>query len=172
MEKNLSNDEAIKKMKEMAESVGICIYTSINDDKQLNGRPMGTAKIEDDGTFWFFTSDYSGAAHLAASQKDVLLSYSSPAKNTYVTVNGGAELSYDKAKMQELWTPMMKTWFPQGLETPDIALLCVKPTSAHYWDSDISRLSLLYSFVVAQVTGKRPDTAGEYGELDMNTAAK
>ena len=60
-----------------------------------------------------------------------------------------------KPKMQELWSPILKTWFPQGLETPDIALPAVKPTSAHYWDSDISRLSLLYSFVVAQVTGKR-----------------
>src|SRR3954465_1155465 len=91
MEKNLSNEEAIKKMKELIESVNICMYTSINDDRQLNCRPMGTAKADDDGTIWFFTSDYSGSAHQAAKNMDVCLAYAHIPKNTYLTVNGCAE---------------------------------------------------------------------------------
>ena len=69
MEKNLSNDEAIKKMKELAESVGICIYTALS---MMTSSSMAALwappKSRTTAPFWFFTSDYSGAAHLAASQ--------------------------------------------------------------------------------------------------------
>ncbi|MGE0632599.1 MAG: pyridoxamine 5'-phosphate oxidase family protein, partial [Pseudobdellovibrionaceae bacterium] len=35
-------------------------------------------------------------------------------------------------KAEELWNPLYKTWFKQGLEDPDLVLLKVKVDSAEY----------------------------------------
>jgi len=172
MEKNLHNDEALQKLKELVESVGICMYCSMEHGSDMASRPMGTAKIEDDGTIWFFTTDHSGAAENAQQANDVCLNYAHITKNTYLCVMGTPELVFDKAKMKELWSPILKTWFPDGIDTPDIALVKVTPQSAHYWDSDASRLRLLFSFVKAQFTGERPDgDEGEEGELHLGGGA-
>ncbi len=171
MEKNLHNQEALGKLKELVESVHICMYCSMEHGSDMASRPMGTAKVDDDGSIWFFTTDHSGAAENAEHAEEVCLNYAHVTKNTYLCVMGNPELVFDKAKMKELWSPILKTWFPQGLDTPDIALVKVTPRSAHYWDSDASRLRLLFSFIKAQVSGKRPDgDEGEEGELHLSGA--
>lgn len=168
MEKNLSNDEALKKLKELVESINICMYCTMEQGSEMASRPMGTAQVEDDGTIWFFTTDSSGTAENAGDAHEVCLNYSSPAKNSYLCVMGNPELSFDKAKMKELWTPMLKTWFPDGLDTPDIALIKVTPTHAHYWDSDVTRARLLFSFLKATITGEPANgTEGDHGELKV-----
>jgi len=166
MEKNLHSQEALDKLKELIESVNICMYCSMEHGSDMASRPMGTAKVDDNGSIWFFTTDHSGAAENAAHAEEVCLNYAHITKNTYLCVMGDPELVFDKGKMKELWSPILKTWFPQGLDTPDIALVKVTPRSAHYWDSDASRLRLLFSFIKAQVTGKRPE-GGEQGELHL-----
>ena len=172
MEKDLHSSEAHAKMKELIESVNICMYCTMEQGSDMASRPMGTAKVEDNGTIWFFTTDHSGSAENANKSDEVCLNYAQDPKNTYLCVMGNPELSFDKAKMKELWTPILKTWFPQGLETPDIALVKVTPRSAHYWDGDISRLRLLFSFIKAQVTGQRPQgDEGDEGELHVDGGA-
>jgi general stress protein 26 len=172
MEKNLHNQEAVARMKELVESVGICMYCTMEKGSDMASRPMGTAKVDEDGTIWFFTTNHSGAAENAPKGEEVCLNYAHITKNTYICVMGEPELSFDKGKMKELWTPMLKTWFPDGLDTPDIALVKVIPRSAHYWDSDMSRLRLLFSFLKAQVTGERPSgLEGDHGELNIGSGA-
>jgi general stress protein 26 len=171
MEKNLQSAAALEKLKELVESVHICMYCTIEHGSDMASRPMGTAKIEDDGTIWFFTTDHSGAAEEAGKEAEVCLNYSHPGKNTYLCLMGQSELVFDKAKMTELWNPMLKTWFPDGVETENIALVKVTPRSAHYWDSDASRLRLLFSFLKAQVTGEAAHgTEGDHGDLDVDGA--
>ena len=168
MEKDLHSSVALAKLKELVESVNICMYCSMEHGSDIASRPMGTAKIEDDGTIWFFTTDHSGAAENAEGASEVCLNYAHIPKNTYLCVMGNPELIFDKAKMKELWSPILNIWFPQGLDTPDIALVKVTPRSAHYWDGDMSRLRLLFSFIKAQVTGKRPEgDEGDEGELHV-----
>ena len=172
MEKNLHDAEAIAKMKELVESVNICMYCTMEHEADMASRPMGTAKVDDDGTIWFFTTDHSGPAENANKADEVCLNYAHITKNTYICVMGRPELVFDKAKMKELWSPILKTWFPQGLDTPDIALVKVTPRSAHYWDGDASRLRILFSYIKSQITGKRPNgDEGDEGELHVGGAA-
>jgi len=86
MEKNLHNQEALQKLKELVESVNICMYCSMEHGSDMASRPMGTAKIEDDGTIWFFTTDHSGAAENAQQASEVCLNYAHITKNTYLCV--------------------------------------------------------------------------------------
>lgn len=166
MEKNLSNEDALKKMKSAIESIGVCMMAAVDGDGA--SRPMSAAKCEDNGNIWFFTNEKTEAGQEAGSRKKLALHFSSPAKLNFLCVLGQSELVHDKAKMEELWNPIMKTWFPDGLETPGITLIRVDPESAHYWESNASRIELLYSWAKAQITGKPAGgSEGRSGSLEV-----
>ena len=165
MKENLQDREALDKLKELAESLDICMFTTLHNGR-MYARPMSTQQIEDDGTMWFFTYEDSQGAQ-DANYDHVCLSYASSPKNTYLTVQGRAEVSYDKGKMKELWKDILTAWFPQGLDTPGIALIRVTPEEAHYWDSDASRMRILAQYAVAKVTGKYESMEGREGELKL-----
>ena len=167
MEKNLQHQEAIQKMKELAEDVKFCMLATTDSTNNLYGRPMTTMQIEDDGTIWFFTSDHTKSAVKAKEDEKVCLNYAHPGKSTYLTVQGTSHLVKDKKKMEELWTPVLKAWFPNGLEEQDIALLKVTPEQAHYWDTDASKLVVLFSMMKSAITGTTGDT-GNHGELNIS----
>jgi hypothetical protein len=61
----------------------------------------------------------------------------------------------------------MKAWFPDGLETRDIALLRIKVTKAEYWDFASSKLVQLVGFVKAVVTGEEADDLGKNEKLTI-----
>jgi hypothetical protein len=60
----------------------------------------------------------------------------------------------------------VQAWFPGGENDPDLALLCVRITHAHFWDVKENKLTQLYEMSKAAMTGKRPDI-GKEGEIRM-----
>ena len=86
----------------------------------------------------------------------MLLSYSDPSSQNYVSVSGTARVVRDVAKQKEYWQEAMKTWFPQGAEDPHIALIAIEMTGAEYWDSPSSTLLHAFGYVKATVTGQPP----------------
>ncbi|RYD52049.1 MAG: hypothetical protein EOP52_07675 [Sphingobacteriales bacterium] len=166
MEDNKQGAEALKKIKELAESIDFCMLTTLDSDHKMSARPMSVQEIDDNGTIWFFTSDDQFGAQ-SADGDDLLLSFASPAKHSYLTINGKGLLVKDGAKMKELWKETLKAWFPQGLETPGIALLKVTPDNAHYWDSDATRIMMMVQYAYAKVTGNYSELVGKSGELSV-----
>ncbi len=59
--------------------------------------------------------------------------------------------------MEELWNPILKAWFPKGLDDPNITLLKVSVESAEYWDSTSSTIVQVAGFIKAIVTGTNAD---------------
>jgi general stress protein 26 len=68
--------------------------------------------------------------------------------------------------MEELWNPILKAWFPKGLDDPSICLLKVDVEQAEYWDSPSSTLVQVVGFVKAMVTGQRAD-GGENEKINL-----
>ncbi len=81
-------------------------------------------------------------------------------------MSGRAEINRDKAKMKELWNPILKAWFPDGLDDPNLCLLKVNAEKAEYWDSSSGKLVQLAGFVKALVTGTSIDP-GENKKIDL-----
>ena len=72
-------------------------------------------------------------------------------------MTGVAELTANRAKARELWDDTYKTWFPQGVEDPDLLLIRVKPLEAEYWDTQGTKgLKYVFEAAKAYVKGKRP----------------
>jgi general stress protein 26 len=84
----------------------------------------------------------------------VNLSYADPAREHYVSVSGRCQLVRDRDKARELWNPLLKAWFPEGLDDPELALLRVQVEKAEYWDTPSSRMVQLVGFVKSALTGQ------------------
>ena len=90
----------LEKIKDIIEDIRIATLVTKDNDGPLRGRPMATAEVEDDGTLWFFTDEYSGKVEEISERKEVLVSYASKSKNAYVVVNGTASLIDDRQKLK------------------------------------------------------------------------
>lgn len=144
----------IAKLGELIKDIRVAMLTTADTEGRLHSRPMSNQDHEFDGTLWFFTGANSGKVHELARDSHVNLSYANPDDQKYVSVSGRASISRDKAKMKELWSPIHKAWFPDGLDDPNLALLRVEVDSAEYWDAPASSVVQLYGFAKAILTGK------------------
>jgi general stress protein 26 len=52
----------------------------------------------------------------------------------------------DHVKAKELWSPLYETWFPKGIEDPNLILLRVYVRAAEYWDASAGRMVQLTGF--------------------------
>jgi general stress protein 26 len=121
--------------------------------------------VDENGDLWFFTSSNSHKASEIERTPNVNVSFIDTRKQHYVSISGMAELVRDKQKIKELWKPVLKAWFPDGPDQPDVALLKVNVRKAEYWDGPSSTIAQAISFVSAIVTGKQVEL-GENKKLN------
>ena len=162
-----SREEGIKKIGEFINEIDFTMMTTIDEDGELHSRPMSTQKTEFDGNVYFFAFDNTDKAKHINNNPNVNLAYSAPDKNTYVSLKGTAQILKDRQKMEELWNPGLTAWFPQGLETPHIALIKVTVKTAEYWDSPTGAIAYVVALVKAAATGKSQDM-GENETVNLN----
>ena len=126
---------------------------------------MSTAQFDEEGNIWFFTNEHSGKADELQVNHQICLSYSLPSKNSYISISGEAQIVHNWSKMKELYNPAIKAWFPKGLDDQALALLKVTPHHAEYWDSNSSKMVILYQMAKAILTGHK-DQDGEHGRVE------
>lgn len=162
-------EESIEKLRQLTEGIDFCMLTTI-DEGHLKSRPMSTQKFEFDGDLWFFIDSKSHKVAEIAADNRVNVAYSKPEDNTYVSVSGHADVVKDREKIEELWSPILKAWFPKGLDDPSLSLLKVTVEQAEYWEATSGVLVQLYGFAKALVTGEEADW-GRNEKIDLATAS-
>lgn len=158
--------EDVAKLAELMKDVRIAMLTTVEPSGELRSRPMGVQQVEFDGDLWFFTKEHSAKVEDVQRDQQVNVSFSNPDKQRYVTITGVANLVRDHAKMAELWSPLYKAWFPDGLEDPELALLKVTVNEAEYWDAPPSAVVRVFGYAKAVISGKEYD-AGDHGKVDL-----
>ncbi|WP_448202707.1 pyridoxamine 5'-phosphate oxidase family protein [Azospirillum sp. sgz302134] len=159
MARSANDRESAEKLWDMIKGVRIAMMTTLDDNGYLRSRPMATMPHAgfDDGTLWFFTRADSPKVHELKQHWRVNLSYADPSDENYVSVSGVAELVRDKDKIRFLWRDILSTWFPQGPDDPEVALLKITVDQAEYWDSPSSAMVYAYGYVKAKITGEPPN---------------
>lgn len=160
-----TRQESIEKLKKLTEGIDFCMMTTINGG-QLRSRPMSTQEMDESGDLWFFTSDQTHKVDEIEKDNRVNLAYSKPDDNTYVSIAGSGAISKDRAKIEELWNPILKAWFPKGLDDPTLCLMKVTVEEAEYWDSPNSTIVQIVGFVKALATGERAK-GGDHGKISL-----
>ena len=162
--KNLENKAAIDKIIELAKDQ-TCLFCTFTGEFAISARPMSTQAVEEDGSIWFFSSKQSNKNREIGTRSKVQLLYGDPGKSDYLSVEGTAVIVHDRKKMDELWTPIIKTWFQEGKDDPNLSLLRITPDEAYYWDTKHGKMVSFAKILASVVTGKTMDDGIE-GKLN------
>ena len=127
-------DGEYSRYKKLINSFRTAFFITI-DGQILRSRPMAIAAIEDeDNSIWFFTSDSSHKVDEVNSDSKSAVACMDA--STMITVSGNSKIVHDHEKVRRLWNDDYREWFPQGMETPNLALIKFEPIQAEYWDSN------------------------------------
>ena len=125
----------VEQLNELVRGIQFAMFTTIHVDGFPHSCPMATQEADAGGHLWFFTRTDTSKVLALRDNKNVCVAYAEAATDRYVSVTGIGELVRNEAKARELWNPLYKTWFPQGLDDPKLVLIRVLITEAEFWDA-------------------------------------
>lgn len=167
MSETMTREDKLRKLREIVKAVDICMLTTVDERGELHSRPMSNNReIEFDGDLWFFTYGSSHKVDEVGRVPKVNASFADVDAQQYASLTGRAEVVRDRAKIEELWQPPLRAWFPEGVDTPDIALLKVSVERAEYWDGSQSLVAHAVGLVTSLVKGE-PAQLGENEKLNL-----
>jgi general stress protein 26 len=159
-EKAEAIDPHLVKLAKMIKGIRIAMMTTLEPDGILRSRPMATMWHDDKDLgrhLWFFTAVESGKVRSIFHDRHVNISYVDIESEKFASLSGRAVSVNDKKKMKELWNPMLKAWFPKGLEDPHICLLRVDLESGEIWESP-GKIAMMIDIGEALIRGKPVQT--------------
>lgn len=160
--KDLGGAEAVKKIKELAETAQACFFcTNMKSGKPFATRPMSPQKVDDQGNFWFLSADDSHKNEDIVADPSVQLLFQGGPHSDFMSIYGKAAISKDKAKIKELWEPLIKTWFTGGIDDPRITVIKVQPEDGYYWDTKHGTMVAFAKMIAGAITGQTLDDSIE-----------
>ena len=165
---HLSGQGAIDKVRGLLDHFRSAMLTTVVQD-QLHTRPMGLLgeASEFNGSLYFFTRDDSPNVRDLERGAAASLIFQCDKESAYMQLSGHAAEYRDKAKMQELFTPLIGTWFPDGLNDPHLTLIRFDAEAGHFWESPGGMIQVLAAFTRTRLTG-RPARGGVSGDVQLS----
>lgn len=157
-------DQGVAKVAELIGDTRVCMLTTTDATGRLVSRPMAVLEIEFDGDLWFFSDADARKVDHVGDGAHVNVAFASG--HSWVSVAGDAEVVRDVDKTQQLWSPVVSSWFPEGPQSPGLVLVRVHAESAEYWDTPGIGVASVLSFVKARATGQRY-SGGENETVDL-----
>lgn len=160
--KNVSGTEAAKRIQEMTDDAESCFFCTSEKAGESQGvRPMSVKKADDQGRLWFLSASDSHKNQEINADPKVRIFLQGSEHAGFLMLDGHATISRDKERIDELWSPIMKTWFTEGKEDTRITVICVTPTSGYYWDNKHGSLVAATKMVIGAAIGKTLDDSIE-----------
>lgn len=112
------------------------------DGGAIAGRPMSNNRdVEYDGDSWFFLTEESRTfTDVSRDPKVTVTAQGSKGllgkPPVFLSIEGAAEIVRDRQALEEHWVSELDRWWPEGLDTPGLALLKVHAQRIHYWDGE------------------------------------
>ena len=164
---DLMGADAVAKIKELVDKSTTCFFcTTIRSGQSINARPMTVQKTDESGNLWFLSANDSN--HDKELQQDSFLQllFQGSQYSDFLNIYGRATISRDQAQIDELWNPMLKTWFTEGKEDPRISVIKVTPIEGYYWDTKNNVAVGFVKRLVGAALGKTMDDSIE-GQIKL-----
>lgn len=135
-------EKTIEELAEKMRDIDFAILTTRTENGAIAGRPMSNHReVDFDGDSWFFALESTRTVGDIRRDPQVGLSYQAKSgllgmRPFFLTVEGEATLSQDKAAFAEHWNSDLDSWFEQGVDTPGLTLILIRVSAkrVHYWD--------------------------------------
>ena len=158
----------LAKLYEHIDDIEIAMMTTRRMDGHLQSRAMATQKRAEGADLWFVTLEGGGKLHDLDADPHVNLSYYKDRTREWVSVSGIATLTRDRQKIQQLYAPDWKAWFPKGddprhgtSDDPRLVLIGVEVHAAAFLEVNKPQPVVLYEVMKGFLTGSTP----EIGEM-------
>lgn len=159
------HDEARARLAELLKGVRTVMLTTVDENGRLTARPMAVQDTEFDGNLWLIAGKDS--EKVREIHADAHVGVVSMARDTWLSIDGTAELVDDRARIHEFWNPFVQAWFPDGPDDPNVTLIKVVGQTAEYWDASGSRVATGLKMLRSAVTGNPPTDVGDNETLDL-----
>jgi general stress protein 26 len=164
---DLRDREAVAQIKTVVKQSENCFFcTGVAVGPSGGARPMNVRQVDDDGNLWFLSAGDSHKNAELARDPRVTLYFQGSAHSDFLHLAGRATISTDKLKIKELWEPILKTWFTEGIDDPRITVIKVAPTGGYYWDTKHGNAVAGIKMLVGAAIGKTLDDSIE-GKLNV-----
>lgn len=164
--KNLNQEDAIKKLKELAESARTCIFCTELTKMPISARPMALKEVDTEGNLWFISSAASMKNEDIQKSNNVQLFFSNSGASEYLSIYGFAKIYTDRHTIEEKWTAMANAWF-NGKNDPNVTIIKVTPQDSKYWDTENGKVITLMKMAASAITGNEHDEGGIEGKLNV-----
>lgn len=159
---DLSGVEAARRIQDMSEDAQSCFFCTSATSGQTQGiRPMSVEKADDAGNLWFLSASDSHKNSEIEADPKVRIFLQGAKHSGFLTLEGHATISRDPARIDELWSPIMKTWFTGGKDDPRITVIKVTPKTGYYWDNKHGDAVAGVKVAVGAMIGKTLDDSIE-----------
>ena len=98
-------------------------------------RPM-TAQI-DDRQIWFFASRSEDLVKALGTSDRAIATFASKGHGLFASIHGTLLIDNDRQVIDRLWNPVIASWFKDGKEDPDLALVRFDADRADVWEADL-----------------------------------
>jgi general stress protein 26 len=159
---DLLGTDAVDKIKELvkqAETGFFCTKVSVSDSE--GARPMSVQKVDDDGNLWFLSASDSHKNQEIALDPEVTMYFQASAHAGFLELKGIATAYTSKEMIHDLWNPIMKTWFTEGVDDPRITVIQFRPTAGYYWDNKHGSAIAGVKMLIGAAIGKTMDDSIE-----------
>lgn len=159
---DLNGPDAVKRIRDTVKKAETCFFCTGSPHSGSDGiRPMNVRQVDDNGTLWFLSSVDSHKNEELERDATVVLLFQGGPHSDFLHLIGTARISRDKAKIKELWEPVLKTWFTEGIDDPRITAIQVVPSRGYYWDNKHGNLVAGVKMLIGAATGKTLDDSIE-----------
>ncbi len=163
--KNLTNEDARKKIKELAEKIDLTMLATNLKSEPFHVVPMSTKEVDEAGNIWFLGNKNSDHNKNIEHENRAQLIYADKGNFEFMSVYGRATISTDRNRIKKLYGSGDDAWF-NGVDDPNITAIKIQPDDAHYWDTKNGKVLSLLKMAKGAITGKEPDL-GEHGDLKV-----
>ena len=165
--KDLRNQEAIEQIQETVKKSSVCFFcTAVSTGESDAVRPMNVQQVDEQGNLWFLSANDSHTNQEIQTNPAVKLFFQGSAHSDFLYLSGQASISTDKEKIKELWEPILKTWFTEGMDDPRITVIKVMPSDGYYWDTKHGNAVAGIKMMIGAAIGKTLDDSIE-GKIDV-----
>ena len=119
------------------------VMLGLQDVEDSRTRPM-TAQVDvpddgnksDGGPIYFFASKSEHLVTAMGQSHRAVATYAAKGHKLFAHIHGTLHLSNDRSVIDRLWNPIIASWYKDGKDDPDLALIRFDADSANIWKAE------------------------------------
>ena len=164
----MSKQDNIDKVQAIVKDVKFAMMSTVNSKGDIHAWPMTTSETSIGAKeIWFIGDKTSDVYKDIQENAKIGLAYATQDSKNYVSVSANAELPTDRAKLEELWSPVYDAFFEQGIDDQNVQLIKVVPHGIECWISGSSTINIFKMVAAALQEGKTAEDLGETFKIEL-----